>query len=491
MQIKTGRIQRQLMPANHSQAIAEYSEADETLTKEAIKGALEAKNRWETLPFADRAAIFLKAADLLSTKYRYDVLAATILGQGKNAWQAEIDAAAELCDFWRFNCSFAEEIYAQQPLLNSTGIINRVEYRPLEGFVLAVAPFNFTAIGGNLASAPALMGNVVLWKPSASAVHSNYLVYRVLEEAGLPSGVIQFLPGTPQEVVQPALKHSEFAGIHFTGSTFVFQSLWQQVSQNLQNYRSYPRIVGETGGKNFHFVHESADILSTVNQTIRGAFEFQGQKCSASSRLFVPDTIWPEFKKTLLEKAEEIKLGGPEDFTAFCGPVINKSAFEKIKNYIKYGKENSKLLFGGNCDDSKGFFIQPTIFETDKFDFKLMEEEIFGPVLTVYVYPASEYEKYLKIVGESGKYALTGSIFSKDREAQLLASETLRHAAGNFYINDKSTGAVVGQQPFGGSRLSGTNDKAGSSMNLLRWTSMRTIKENLLPLPDFRYPSNF
>ena len=479
------------MPANHSQAVAEYSEADESLTKEAIKGALEAKTRWETLPFADRAAIFLKAADLLSTKYRYEVLAATILGQGKNAWQAEIDAAAELCDFWRFNCSFAEEIYAQQPLLHSTGIINRVEYRPLEGFVLAVAPFNFTAIGGNLASAPALMGNVVLWKPSASAVHSNYLIYRVLQEAGLPSGVIQFLPGTPQEVVQPALKHSEFAGLHFTGSTFVFQSLWQQISQNLQNYRSYPRIVGETGGKNFHFVHESADVLSAVNQTIRGAFEYQGQKCSASSKLFVPDTIWPEFKKILLEKVGEIKQGGPEDFSAFSGPVINKSAFEKIKNYIKYGKENSLLLFGGNCDDSKGFFIQPTIFETDKMDFKLMEEEIFGPVLTAYVYPAAEYEKYLKIVGDSSKYALTGSIFAKDREAQLLASETLRHAAGNFYINDKSTGAVVGQQPFGGSRLSGTNDKAGSSMNLLRWTSMRTIKENLLPLNDFRYPSNF
>lgn len=479
------------MPSNHSQAVAEYSEANESLTKEAIKGALAAKDRWESLPFADRAAIFLKAADLLSTRYRYEVLAATILGQGKNAWQAEIDAAAELCDFWRFNCSFAEEIYAQQPRLHSNGIINRVECRPLEGFVLAVAPFNFTAIGGNLASAPALMGNAVLWKPSASAVHSNYLVYRVLQEAGLPAGVIQFLPGNPQEVVQPALKHSDFAGLHFTGSTFVFQSLWQQISQNLQNYRSYPRIVGETGGKNFHFIHESADIVSAVNQTIRGAFEFQGQKCSASSRLYVPDTIWPEFKKLLIEKASEIKQGGPEDFSAFAGPVINKAAFDKIKGYIEYGKANSDILFGGGCDDSKGYFIQPTIFETDKLDFKLMEEEIFGPVLTVYVYPANEYDKYLKLVGDYSKYALTGSIFARDREAQVLASEILRHSAGNFYINDKSTGAVVGQQPFGGSRLSGTNDKAGSSLNLLRWISMRTIKENLLPLNDFRYPSNF
>lgn len=479
------------MPSNHSQAVAEYSEADESLTRDAIKGALEAKERWETLSFADRSGIFLKAADLLATKYRYEVLAATILGQGKNAWQAEIDAAAELCDFWRFNCSFAEDIYAQQPRLHSQGIINRVEYRPLEGFVLAVAPFNFTAIGGNLASAPALMGNVVLWKPSASAVHSNFLVYRVLQEAGLPPGVIQFLPGSPKEVVQPAIKHSDFAGLHFTGSTFVFQSLWKQISENLESYRSYPRIVGETGGKNFHFIHESADIPSAVNQTIRGAFEFQGQKCSASSRLFVPGSVWPEFKSLLLSKVSEIKQGGPEDFTAFSGPVINRAAFDKIREYIEYGKDNSTLLFGGGCDDSKGFFIQPTIFETDNLDFKLMKEEIFGPVLTVYVYPAGEYEKYLKLVSESSQYALTGSIFARDREAQVMASELLRQAAGNFYINDKSTGATVGQQPFGGARLSGTNDKAGSPMNLIRWTSMRTIKENLLPLNDFRYPSNF
>lgn len=479
------------MPSNHSQAVAEYSEADESLTRDAIKGALEAKERWETLSFADRSGIFLKAADLLATKYRYEVLAATILGQGKNAWQAEIDAAAELCDFWRFNCSFAEDIYAQQPGLHSQGIINRVEYRPLEGFVLAVAPFNFTAIGGNLASAPALMGNVVLWKPSASAVHSNFLVYRVLQEAGLPPGVIQFLPGSPKEVVQPAIKHSDFAGLHFTGSTFVFQSLWKQISDNLESYRSYPRIVGETGGKNFHFIHESADIPSAVNQTIRGAFEFQGQKCSASSRLFVPDSVWPEFKSLLLANVSEIKQGGPEDFTAFSGPVINRAAFDKIREYIDYGKDNSTLLFGGGCDDSKGFFIQPTIFETDNLDFKLMKEEIFGPVLTVYVYPAGEYEKYLKLVSESSQYALTGSIFARDREAQVMASELLRQAAGNFYVNDKSTGATVGQQPFGGARLSGTNDKAGSPMNLIRWTSMRTIKENLLPLNDFRYPSNF
>lgn len=487
----TNSLKRQIMPSKHSQAIAEYYEADASLTIDAIKGSLTAKERWETLSFADRSGIFLKAADLLSTKYRYEVLAATILGQGKNAWQAEIDAAAELCDFWRFNCTFAEEIYAQQPRIHSQGIINRVEYRPLEGFVLAVGPFNFTAIGGNLASAPALMGNVVLWKPSASAVHSNFLVYRVLQEAGLPPGVIQFLPGSPKDVVQPALKHSDFAGLHFTGSTFVFQSLWKQIAENLQSYRSYPRIVGETGGKNFHFIHESADIPSAVNQTIRGAFEFQGQKCSACSKLFVPESIWPEFKDILLSQMKNITQGGPEDFTSFCGPVINRAAFDKIKGYIDYGKENSELIFGGNCDDSKGFFIQPTIFKTSDFDSKLMKEEIFGPVLTVYVYPTSQYEAYLEKVAESGQYALTGSIFARDREAQSLASERLRDAAGNFYINDKSTGAFVGQQPFGGSRLSGTNDKAGSGMNLIRWTSMRTIKENLLPLNDFRYPSNF
>ena len=480
-----------MKPANHSQAIAEYHESDENLTIEAINGALAAKAQWETLPFADRAAIFLKAADLLSTKYRYEVLAATILGQGKNAWQAEIDAVAELCDFWRFNCAFAEEIYSQQPRIHSPGIINRVEYRPLEGFVLAVCPFNFTAIGGNLASAPALMGNVSLWKPSASAVHSNFLVFKILQEAGLPPGVIQFLPGNPKNVVQPALKHFDFAGLHFTGSTFVFQSLWQQISQNISNYRAYPRIVGETGGKNFHFIHESADILSAVNQTIRGAFEFQGQKCSATSKLFVPENIWPEFKYLLISKLNELKHSENFDFTSFSGPVINKFAFKKIKEYIEYGKLNSKLIYGGNCDDSKGFFIQPTIFETDQLNFKLMNEEIFGPVLTVYSYPPGEYEKYLKLAGDNGRYALTGSIFARDREALTLASEFLRHSAGNFYINDKSTGAVVGQQPFGGSRLSGTNDKAGSFMNLLRWTSMRTIKENLLPLDDFRYPSNY
>lgn len=445
------------------------------------------------MPFHERAAVFLKAADLLSTKYRYQVLAATILGQGKNAWQAEIDAAAELCDFWRFNCAFAEEIYAQQPAKHAAGNWNRLEYRPLEGFVLAISPFNFTAIGGNLASAPALMGNTVIWKPSASAVLSNHLVYQVLEEAGLPPGVIQFLPGSPEQVVEPCLRHRSLAGLHFTGSSFVFQQLWKRISDNLSKYRSYPRIVGETGGKNVHFVHESADLQNAVNQTIRGAFEFQGQKCSATSRLFVPDTMWPAFKQMLLDKTREIRQGGSSDFTAFMGPVINQEAFVKIRSYIEHARahpDQAQIISGGGCDDTVGYFIEPTIIEVSDVRFKTMQEEIFGPVLSVFVYPHAEYERYLKLADETSVYGLTGAIFARDREAVLVASETLRHTAGNFYINDKCTGAVVGQQPFGGARQSGTNDKAGSLLNLYRWTSMRTIKENMLPLDDFRYPSN-
>jgi 1-pyrroline-5-carboxylate dehydrogenase len=464
------------------------------MTNEAIKGALKVREEWEGMSFVDRSSIFLKAADLLAGKYRYELLAATMLGQGKNCWQAEIDAVAELCDFWRFNCAFAEQIYKQQPQLHSPGIYNRLEYRGLEGFVLAVAPFNFTAIGGNLASAPALMGNVVLWKPSGGAVHSNYLVYRVLQEAGLPDGVIQFLPGSPERVVQPAIKNGHFSGLHFTGSTQVFQSLWRDISANLTSYQGYPRLVGETGGKNFHFLHESADISSAINQTIRGAFEFQGQKCSATSQLFVPDTIWQSFKQGILEKMPQIIQSAPEEnLAAFSGPVINHAAFHKIKKFIDLGRKDpsAKLIYGGNCDESRGYFIQPTIFETDSLDFTLLKEEIFGPVLSVFVYPANEYEKYLEIISKSSKYALTGSIFAQDRKAQILAEKILRPAAGNFYINDKSTGAVVGQQAFGGARWSGTNDKAGSSANLMRWVSMRTIKENFLPLQDFKYPSNF
>ena len=480
------------MPAKHAHILAKYHEADEKLTAEAINGALKAKAQWESMPLNERATVFLKAADLLSSKYRYEVMAATILGQGKNAWQAEIAAAAELCDFWRFNAAFAEEIYATQPALHSPGIWNRLDYRALEGFVLAITPFNFTAIGGNLPSAPAIMGNVALWKPSASAVLSNYLVAKVLQEAGLPDGVIQFLPGSPESVAQPAIKHAQFAGLHFTGSTAVFQSLWQQIASNLPRYRGYPRIVGETGGKNAHFIHPSADLSSAVNQTIRGAFEYQGQKCSATSKLFVPQSLWPQFRDEFIAKMQSIKQGGPDDFTSFMGPVINRGAFDKIKSYIEYARKEATILAGGVCDDSTGYFISPTLVQTDQMDFKLMKEEIFGPVLTAFVYPDEMgWEKILQTASEHSDYALTSGVFARDRQAISAACEVLRNTAGNLYINDKSTGAVVGQQPFGGARLSGTNDKAGSALNLLRWTSVRCVKENFLPLGDYRYPSNF
>ena len=444
------------------------------------------------MSFHDRAAIFLKAADLLSGPYRYKVMAATMLGQGKNVWQAEIDAAAELADFWRFNCAFAEQIYAEQPIKNAPGTWNRVEYRALEGFVLAISPFNFTAIGGNLCSAPALMGNVVLWKPSASAILSNYIVYEILMEAGLPPGVIQFIPGPAAETADLLLNHADLAGVHFTGSTEVFKTIWKQVGNNIDIYKSYPRLVGETGGKNFHFIHESAHLNNAVHNTIRAAFEYQGQKCSACSRVYVPDTVWPAFRELLLKEMALIKQGGADALSAFCGPVIDRKAFDKNRRYIEYAKnsKSAEILIGGNCDDSKGYFVEPTVILTNDIKFKTMQEEIFGPVLTVFVYPAQEYQKYLQEAATCSTYALTGSLFAKDRAIIAHGSEILRNAAGNFYINDKSTGAVVGQQPFGGARQSGTNDKAGSALNLYRWVSPRTIKESFVPLEHFSYPSN-
>lgn len=359
-----------------------------------------AKARWEAMPFHERAAIFLKAADLLSGPYRYKLMAATILGQGKNAWQAEIDAAAELVDFWRFNCTFAAGIYSEQPPKNSPGSWNRVEYRPLEGFIVAISPFNFTAIGGNLPTAPAMMGNVVLWKPSSSAILSNYIVHEILTEAGLPPGVIQFIPGPASAVADTLLNHPAMAGVHFTGSTEVFKKIWKQVGNNIDKYHSYPRLVGETGGKNFHFIHESADLMNAVHNTIRGAYEYQGQKCSACSRLYVPDSMWPEFRKMFLEEVAKIKMGGPEEFSAFCGPVINRAAFNKIRDYIEYTSKakDAEILHGGKCDDSKGYFIEPTLIQTTNHEFKTMKEEIFGPVLTAYVYPAAEFEKYVRAV---------------------------------------------------------------------------------------------
>jgi len=444
------------------------------------------------MPWNDRAAIFLKAADLLSGKYRYRMLAATMLGQGKNAWQAEIDAAAELSDFFRFGVKFVEDLYSQQPSKNAAGSWNRTEYRPLEGFVLAVSPFNFTAIGGNLAGAPAMVGNVVVWKPSPSAIYSNYIIYQILKEAGLPDGVIQFVPGPAPQIVSQVLTSPDFAALHFTGSTFVFKKLWRDISNNLDTYKSYPRIVGETGGKNFHLIHSSAEVRNAVLQSVRSAFEYSGQKCSALSRLYVSASVWKNgFKEQLLEEVAKIKVGNPEEFETFVGPVINEAAFDKVTGYIKLAKESgSEILIGGESDGSKGYFVKPTVVLTKDPMSATMVEEIFGPVLTVYVFEDSDYDKTCRIIDATSSYALTGSIFSSDRQALIQATNKLRHAAGNIYYNEKCTGAVVGQQPFGGARKSGTNDKAGSVQLFYRFVSARSIKENFVPLEDYKYPSN-
>ena len=467
--------------------------------KKAIDAALAAKPEWESLTFADRAAIFLKAADLISTKYRYDLMAATMLGQGKNAWQAEIDAAAELCDFLRFNVQYAEELYAQQPAHNSTGVWNRIEYRPLEGFVYAITPFNFTAIAGNLPGVPALLGNVVVWKPSDYAIASNWLLYNILVEAGLPRNVIQFIPGEPEEVTKVILSHKKFAALHYTGSTAVFRKLYGQIGEGIAEgrYVGYPRIVGETGGKNFHLIHSSADIDNAAVQTVRGAFEYQGQKCSATSRLYVPKSIWPDFKKRLVEETEKLSIGVPWDAKNFIGPVIHPASFKKLSGVIDAAKDDSELtlLTGGKYDDSKGYYVHPTIYETTNPRHKLLSTELFGPVLVAYVYddtktPVDAFAATCELVDSTSEYGLTGSVFASDRAAVRFAEEKLRNSAGNFYINCKSTGAVVGQQPFGGSRASGTNDKAGSQAIMGRFVSMRSIKEEFNATTKVEYPSN-
>ncbi|ETW84213.1 hypothetical protein HETIRDRAFT_408379 [Heterobasidion irregulare TC 32-1] len=490
--VKTGKLAKQPIPADHAKHLCAYHEADEATVTSAIDGALAAKSEWESMPWNDRAAIFLKAADLISKKYRYKLIAATILGQGKNAWQAEIDAAAELSDFFRFGVKYVEELYSQQPPKNASGSWNRVEYRALEGFILAVSPFNFTAIGGNLSGAPALVGNVVVWKPSPAATYSNYIIHQILIEAGIPPGVIQFVPGPPAEVVAQAINHPSFAGLHFTGSTFIFKKLWKDIASNLDKYKGYPRIVGETGGKNFHLIHSSAEIKNAVLQTVRGAFEYQGQKCSALSRLYVASSVWKGgFKDLLLSEIAKIKVGAPQDFGNFMGPVIGRPAFDKITGYIKKAKEaGGEILIGGSADDSKGYFVQPTVILTKDPQSITMKEEIFGPVITVYVYEDADFEKTLELIDTTSEYALTGAIFAADRRALVLATNKLRNAAGNVYYNEKCTGAVVGQQPFGGARASGTNDKAGSISIFYRFVSARSIKENFVPLEDFSYPSN-
>eukprot|EP00475_Leptophrys_vorax_P002928 TRINITY_DN1166_c0_g1_i1.p1 TRINITY_DN1166_c0_g1~~TRINITY_DN1166_c0_g1_i1.p1 ORF type:complete len:576 (-),score=155.38 TRINITY_DN1166_c0_g1_i1:36-1763(-) len=489
--IYTGKVSKHVMPSMHSHSLCTFHEVDSATAKKAIKSALAAKKDWEAMDWNHRASIFLKAADLLSTKYRAKICAAMILGAGKNVWQAEIDAAVEACDFWRFSAYFAEKIYAMQPEINVTGSWNYLEQRPLEGFVTAISPFNFVAIGANLCSSPAIMGNTVVWKPSNTALLANYVVYEILVEAGLPPGVINFLPGDGKVLGKHAFTHPDFGGLHFTGSTATFNALWKQIAENLDTYKAYPRIVGETGGKNFHLVHESADVENVVNHTIRGAFEYSGQKCSATSRMYVPSTLWKRIKSGLLQQHARVKVGQPDEFDTFVSAVIDQVSFNKIKAFIDYAKQvdDCEIIAGGECDDSTGYFVEPTIIVTTNPKTKTMSEEIFGPVLTIYVYEPSEWEDVVELVDSTSKYSLTGAIFARERTVVAQAYERLRYAAGNLYVNDKCTGSMVGQQPFGGSRASGTNDKSGSAVNLMRWVSPRVVKENFVPLGDWSYPS--
>ena len=463
-----------VLPHNHAHVLAEYSKAGSSEVNQAIDAAMEARKKWSTMAWQDRASIFLKAADLLAGPYRAKVNAAAMLNMSKTAFQAEIDSACELIDFLRFNAYYMQQIYSDQPM-SVRGVWNRVQYRPLEGFIFAVTPFNFLSISGNLPSSPAMMGNVVLWKPASSAVYPAYFIMQIFEEAGLPSGVINFVTGSGAQVGDPVLAHPSFAGIHFTGSSDTFQGMWKKIGSNIANYKTYPRIVGETGGKDFIFAHSSAELDELVTACVRGAFEYQGQKCSAASRAYIPQSMWDKFKSKLVSTLQEVKVGDVEDFSVFMYAVIDKAAFTTITQYIDHPKNSSdaEIIFGGKYDGSKGYFIDPTVILAKTPDFKTMCEEIFGPVLTLYVYPDAEYEKTLHLCDETSPYALTGAIFAKDRFAINLAMDILRDAAGNFYINDKHTGAVVGQQPFGGARASGTNDKAGSFLNLIRCVSMR------------------
>jgi 1-pyrroline-5-carboxylate dehydrogenase len=487
--IRDGKTVEVVVPHCHRHVLARVHQAGADTIHAAIRAANEAQRDWANWKFEDRAAVFLRAADLLAGPWRATLNAATMLGQSKTAHQAEIDSACELIDFLRFNVHFAERLYREQPE-SVPGVWNRMDHRPLEGFVYAITPFNFTAIGGNLPTAPALLGNVVVWKPAATATLSNYLFLRLLEEAGLPPGVINFIPGSAAQVSDIVLADRTLAGIHFTGSTEVFQALWKKVSGRLEHYATYPRLVGETGGKDFIVAHASADPQALAVGMVRGAFEYQGQKCSAASRAYVPDNLWPEVKDRVLEMVEAIRMGDVADFRNFMGAVIDQRAFDRIKAYIDQARTapGVALLAGGKCDNSSGYFIEPTILQVEDPMYRTMCEEIFGPVLTVHVYPAAKWEETLALVDRTSPYSLTGAVFARDRSAVLGAERALRNAAGNFYINDKPTGAVVGQQPFGGARASGTNDKAGSILNLVRWISPRTIKETFVPPADYRYP---
>lgn len=488
-EVRTGVTGKVVMPHNHSHVLATYNIAGAKEIQMAIDAALAAREKWEQTSWIDRVSVTIKIAELISKKYRALMNAATMLGQSKNAYQAEIDSACELVDFLRFNAYFVSEIYNGQPNSEDSHL-NRTEYRPLEGFVFSVSPFNFTAIASNLNMSPVLMGNTVVWKPATTSILSNFILMKIFQEAGLPDGVINFVPSKGSVIGKEIFKQPMLAGVHFTGSTSTFNSFWRQIAENLNIYRSYPKLVGETGGKNFLIVHPSAKLDDAVVATIRGAFEYQGQKCSAVSRAYISKSMWSEFKSSMVKILKEIKVGDPADFTNFVNAVIDEASFDNIMDYIQKAKasKEGEIIFGGNGDKGKGYFIEPTVILTTNPHFLTMEEEIFGPVITIYLYNDEEFEKTLEICDQTSPYALTGAIFATDRVAINLAMDKLRFAAGNFYINDKPTGAVVGQQPFGGARASGTNDKAGSHLNLTRWTNARTIKETLVPPTDYKYP---
>ncbi len=488
-EVTTGDLVEMKAPHNHRQILGHYHRAGVDEAEMAIDAANEAKVAWSEMQWSSRATVLLKAAELLSGKYRQTLNAATMLCMSKTCHQAEVDSACEMIDFWRFNPYFMTELYDDQPM-STMSFLNYMEHRPLEGFVLAISPFNFTSIAGNLPTAPALMGNAVVWKPSSKAVLPAYYIMKILREAGMPDGVMNMLPGPGPVIAPPILNHLDLGGVHFTGSTYVFSTIWLAIGSDIRKYYSYPRIVGETGGKDFIFAHASADQDILVAAIARGAFEYQGQKCSAPSRAYIPDSIWPRIKEQLLDEISTMKVGDVCDFSNFINAVIDRKAFDKIVGYIEFAREDPdmEIVCGGTYDDSEGYFIQPTVVLSRDPRSKLMSEEIFGPVVTVHVYPEKQYEEMLGICNTTSPYALTGAIFAQDRFAVVQASKALRGAAGNFYINDKPTGAVVGQQPFGGSRASGTNDKAGSRLTLERWTSPRAIKETFLPPTDYRYP---
>ncbi|MFN0098195.1 MAG: L-glutamate gamma-semialdehyde dehydrogenase [Gemmatimonadaceae bacterium] len=486
-EIRSGERVNAVSPHKHRHVTATWHKATAADVTAAIADGQRAWREWSETSWEARAAVFLKAADLLAGPWRDTINAATMLGQSKTVFQSEIDAACEMIDFFRFNAHFAQELYHEQPV-SAPGMWNQSEYRALEGFVYAVTPFNFTAIGGNLCGAPAMMGNTVLWKPAGTQILSAWVTLQVLHEAGLPKGVINFLPGDPAMISEIALSHPDLAGVHFTGSTGVFNSMWKTIGQNMGKYRSYPRIVGETGGKDFIIAHPSADVQAFAVAVVRGAFEYQGQKCSAASRIYVPKSIWPEVRDRVAAMIKDIRVGDVNDFRNFMGAVIDQKAFDRISAYLDDAKKNAKVIAGGGCDGKDGWFVEPTLVHTDDPNYRLLCEEIFGPVVTAYVYDDAKWAETLQLVDRTSPYALTGAVFAQDRAAVAEAHVALRHAAGNFYVNDKCTGAVVGQQPFGGARASGTNDKAGSKLNLLRWVSARTIKETFVPPHDYKYP---